>query len=191
MIASGWMLSRSARNSSLLLILSGWRMGSPRSSAERFTGDSVNSMPRPLARSGWVTTSFTLSPASTNFSSVGTANSGVPQKTRSITAALPFAQFNELADLALHQVALERADVADVELPIEVVGLVQKCAGKQFLAGDLKGLTLQGLGPGGDFPRASYFFAKVGQAQAAFVGGVPPFHVNNFRIDQHNLGFGI
>src|ERR1035441_116131 len=90
-------------------------MGNPRSSAARFTGEVASSMPRPLARSGWVTTSFTLKPASTNFSSVGTANIGVPQKTRSITAALPFAQFNELADLALHQVAFERADVADVD----------------------------------------------------------------------------
>src|SRR5450755_5192599 len=108
-------------------------MGSPRSSAPRFTGEAASSMPRPLARSGCVTTSFTLNPASTNFSSVGTANSGVPQKTRSITAALPFAQFNELADLALHQVALERADVADVELPVEVIGLVQQRARQQLL----------------------------------------------------------
>src|SRR5664279_5844498 len=122
-------------------------MGSPRSRAESFTGDAANSMPRPLARSGWVTTSFTLNPASTSFSKVGTANIGVPQKTRSITAALPFAQFNELADLALHQVALERADVTDVELPVEVIGLVQQRARQQLFARDFKGLTPQVLGP--------------------------------------------
>src|ERR1019366_10417921 len=103
-------------------------------------------MPRPLARSGWVTTSFTLNPVSTNFSSVGTANIGVPQNTRSITAALPFTQFNELADLALHQVAFERADVADVKLSVEVVSLVQQGARQQLLAGDLKPPVLQNLG---------------------------------------------
>src|ERR1035437_11017879 len=108
MIASGWMISRRARNSELLLILSGCTMGSPHSSAARLTREAASSMPRPLARSGWVTTSLTLNPVSTNFSSVGTANIGVPQNTRSITAALPFTQFNELADLALHQVAFER-----------------------------------------------------------------------------------
>src|ERR1035438_6196227 len=96
-------------------------MGSPRSIAARFTGDGASSMPRPLARSGWVTTSFTPKPPSTSFSRVGTANVGVPQKTRSITTALPFTQLYELADLALHQVALERADVRDVKLPVKVV----------------------------------------------------------------------
>src|SRR5450759_2709791 len=163
MIASGWMLSRSARKSSLVLILSGWRTGSPRSIAERFTGEAASSMPRPLARSGWVTTSFTLKPASTSFSSVGTANIGVPQNTRSITAALPFTQFNELADLALHQVALERADVADVKLSVEVVGLVQQSARQQLLARDLKRLALQVLRPGSDFARTSHLLAKLRQ----------------------------
>src|SRR5664279_99310 len=122
-------------------------MGRPRSSAARFTGEAASSTPRPLARSGWVTTSLTLKTASTSFSSVGTANIGVPQNTRSITAALPFAQFNELADLAFHQVALERADVADVKLPVEVVSLVQQGARQQLFARDFKGLTPQVLGP--------------------------------------------
>ena len=70
----------------------------------------------------------------TSFSSVGTANCGVPQKTRSIMAALPFALLHQLADLALHQVALQRADVADVELAVEVVGFVQQRARQQFFA---------------------------------------------------------
>src|SRR5215472_12810042 len=114
MIASGAMLSSCARNSSLFLILSGWTIGRPNSRALRLTGEAVSSMPRPRARSGWVTTSFTANPALTKRSSVGTAKTGVPQKTRFITAALPFAGFHHLADLALHHVPLERADVADV-----------------------------------------------------------------------------
>ncbi len=39
-------------------------------------------MPRPRGLSGWVTTRGTEKPASTSFSRVGTANAGVPQKTR-------------------------------------------------------------------------------------------------------------
>src|SRR5664279_398027 len=166
-------------------------MGKPRSSAVRFTGEAATSMPRPLALSGWVTTSFTLNPASTSFSSVGTANIGVPQKTRSITAALPFTQLCELADLALDQVAFKRADMADIELAVEVVGLMQQGTCQQLFAGHLKAFALQVLGPSGDFPRTCDFLAKLRQTQASFVGGDPAFHVNNFRIDQHDLGLWI
>src|SRR5271166_1048470 len=144
-------------------------MGSPISSAACFTGDVVSSMPRPLARSGWVTTSFTRNPASTSFSSVGTANVGVPQKTRFIMTGSPFAGFHQLANLALHDVALEGADVTDVELSVEVVGFVQQCAGQQFFARDFEGFALQVLGAGGDSARPGDFLAKLRQAQAAFV----------------------
>ncbi len=95
-------------------------------------------MPRPLGLSGWVTTRGTENPASTSFSRVGTAKAGVPQKTRlreagigrqtsdlnrfadargltpDVLLSLPFSRFHQLADFALHEVALERADVADV-----------------------------------------------------------------------------
>src|ERR1022692_1018652 len=113
MIASGARLSNSARNSSLFLIFSGWAIGRPSASAVRFTGDSASVMPRPLGRSGWVATSFTRKPAATSFSSVGTANCGVPQNTRSIMGALPFTLLDQFADLALHQVALQGAYVTD------------------------------------------------------------------------------
>jgi hypothetical protein len=43
---------------------------------------------------------------------------------------LPLSRFHQLADLALHEVSLERADVADVELAIQMVGFVQKSAGQ-------------------------------------------------------------
>src|SRR5271169_3075365 len=138
-------------------------MGNPRSSAARFTGDAPNSMPRPPARSGWVTTSLTRKPASASLSSVGTANSGVPQKTRSITTASPFPGFHQLADLAFHQIAFEGADVADVELAIEVVGLMQQGARQQVLARDLKGLTFQILRAGRDFSGAGNFLTELGK----------------------------
>src|SRR6202023_2296732 len=44
--------------------------------------DEASSMPRPFGLSGCVTTSRIAKPASTRFSRVGTANAGVPQKTR-------------------------------------------------------------------------------------------------------------
>ena len=81
-IASGLMACSCARNSSLFLILSGWLIGKPSCSARCFTGEGASSMPRPFGRSGWVTTRRTGKPASTSFSRVGTANAGVPQKTR-------------------------------------------------------------------------------------------------------------
>src|SRR5271166_5636180 len=166
-------------------------MGSPRSSATRFTGDAASSIPRPLARAGWVTTNFTLKPAATSFSMVGTANVGVPQKTKSITAVSPFAGLHQLADLALHDVALERADVADVELSVEVVGFMKQGAGQEFFAGDLEGLTLRVLGAGGDFARPGDFLAELRQAQAAFIGGDATFDMDDFRVDQHDLGFRV
>src|SRR5664280_922913 len=119
MIASGLMLSNCARNSSLFLIFSGWTIGRSSASAVCFTGDAASCMPRPLGRSGWV---------ATNFSSVGTAKSGVPQKTKSIMGALPFALLHQFADLALHHVALQGADIANIELTVEMVGFVHQRA---------------------------------------------------------------
>src|ERR1035437_7319861 len=110
------------------LMLSGWATGMPSASAVCFTGDAASCMPRPLGRSGWVATSFTRKPAATSFSSVVTANSGVPQKTKSIMGALPFALLHQFADLALHHVALQGADVTDIELTVEMVGFVHQRA---------------------------------------------------------------
>src|SRR6516164_11313683 len=118
-------------------------------------------MPRPLARSGWVTTSFTANPRSTRRSRVGTAKTGVPQKTRFISAALPFAGLHHLADLALEHVALQRTDVADVELSVEVIGFVKQGSRQQLLAGDFDLLTFKILGTGGDFARTSDLFPKL------------------------------
>src|ERR1039458_2245858 len=170
MIASGAMLSNSARNSPLFLIFSGWTMGRPSASAARFTGDSASCMPRPLGRSGWVTTSFTRRPAATSFSSVGTAKSGVPQNTRSIMGALPFALLDQLADLAFHHVSLQSADVADIELAVEMVGFVHQRARQQFFSTYLDGFTFHILPARGNRARSGHLLAEFGQAQAALIG---------------------
>ncbi len=57
-------------------------------------------------------------------------------------AALPFAGFDQLANLSLDQITLESADVADVELAVEMIGFMQKSPGQQFVAGLLKNLTV-------------------------------------------------
>src|SRR5208283_2133577 len=167
MIASGAMFSRVARNSSLFLIFSGWITGRSSARAVRFTGEAVSSIPRPLGRSGWVATSLMRNPAHTSFSSVGTANSGVPQNTRSIMSALPFALLHQLADFAFEHVAFQRADVVDVELAIEMIGFMQQRACQQFLSAHFNGLAFEVLRAHGDVTGARYFLAKFRQAEAA------------------------
>src|SRR5208283_3733723 len=134
MIASGAIFSSVARNSSLFLIFSGWVTGRSSARAVRFTGEAVNSIPRPLGRSGRVATSLIRKPAATSFSRVGTANSGVPQNTRSIMFALPFTLLHQLAHFALEHIALQRADVVDVKLPVEMIGFMQQGARQQFFS---------------------------------------------------------
>ena len=79
----------------------------------------------------------------------------IPQSTQSpnpsISQFLPFSGFHHLADFALHQVALQGADVADVELAVQVIGLVQEGAGQQLFAGFFVDLAVDVLGADGDF----------------------------------------
>src|SRR5258708_6112545 len=56
----------------------------PSLSAACFTGDALVTWPRPLGRSGWLTTVQTSCPARALASSVGTAKPGVPRKTNRI-----------------------------------------------------------------------------------------------------------
>src|SRR5664279_1479877 len=162
MIASGAMPSNCARNSSLFLIFAGWTIGRSSASAVCFTGDAASCMPRPLGRSGWVATSFTRKPAATNFSSVGTAKSGVPQKTKSIMGALPFALLHQFADLALHHVTLQGADVTDIELTVEMVGFVHQRARQQIVSSYLDRFTLHVLRARGNRAWSRYLLAEFG-----------------------------
>src|SRR6266850_6019522 len=165
-IASGLSAESCWRNSSLSLILSGWTTGMPRRMADSLTGEIASSIPRPRGRSGCVTTSGTEWPTSTSFSRVGTAKRGVPQKMRIISshrelratgfeqalettrlfaarspepeAFLPFSRFHQLLDPPLDQVALERADVRNIEFAVQMIGFVQKRACQQVFAGMLE-----------------------------------------------------
>src|ERR1035437_1329851 len=68
----------------------------------------------------------------------------------------------QLLDLALHQVALEHADVGDVQLPVEVLGLVQERARQQILGGLLEHLAPRILRPYDDAAAAPYLLAESG-----------------------------
>jgi hypothetical protein len=111
-----------------------------------------------------------------------------------ITQSLPFSGFHQLADLALHQVAFQRADVADVELAVQVFDLMHKGASKQFFsffASSLVPLSVHVLGTNSHFARPSHRLAKFGDAEAAFRLRVFALGVENLWIHQHQLGIGV
>src|ERR1019366_2289413 len=211
MMASGLSAISRLRNSSFCLIFSGCVTGSPSSRARCLTGDAVSSMPRPRGRSGCVTARLTWKPASTNFSSVATAKRGVPQKTRlryegiassgdrvnghtvrqshnrSISRSLPLSRLHQLADLALHQVAFQRTDVADIELAIQVIGFMQKCPRQQLFASFLVPLAVHILGADGHVFRPRHLFTEFRNTQAAFAATLPAFLANDLWVRYHQL----
>jgi hypothetical protein len=104
---------------------------------------------------------------------------------------LPFSRFNHLADFALDQVALEGADVADIELAVEMIGFVLKGAGQQILASLFEKLPVQVLGSDGDYFGAIHILAEVGNAEASFALRVAAFLVNDLGIHEDDLRVGV
>ena len=79
----------------------------------------------------------------------------------SMTQFLPLARFRQFFDFALHQVAFQCADVADVKLAVEVIGLVEEGASQQVLSGFFEDLSVNILGTDGDFVGAGDILAKI------------------------------
>src|ERR1051326_7611833 len=104
-------------------------------------------------------------------------------------ASAPLAGALQLLDFALHQVAFEGADVADVELAIEVIGLVQEGARQQVLAGFFKLFSLGVLGAYGDAFAPAHLFAEAGYAEAAFLAILFALHVDDGGIDENEFLF--
>src|SRR5271168_3998529 len=100
------------------------------------------------------------------------------------TEPLPLAGLHQFTDFALKQVALQRADVADVQFAIKVIGFMQKGARQQFLAGFFIPLSSLVLRPDSYSVRPRDLFAKIGNAEATFASGLLAFLVNDFRISQ-------
>src|SRR5580704_16833813 len=173
-------------------IRSGWWTDNPRRSAASFTGGMLSFCPRPLGRSGCVNTAATSCPDSTIRSSVGTANRGVPMKTSLIPApglwplfSSPLVCFLQFPHLPPDQVSLQRADVADVQRPIQVIRFMQERPRQQILARHLERLSRSVecahryfLGPRHRLPERR-------QAQTALFGALRSLLADDLRIDQH------
>src|SRR5580693_8181021 len=104
---------------------------------------------------------------------------------------LPFSRFDQLANFALDQVALQGADVADVELAVEVIGFVLEGASQQVVADLLEDLPSQILGADGNHLGARHVFTEIGDTETAFTLGVAAFLVNDFRINKDEFGVRI
>ena len=88
------------------------------------------------------------------------------------TDCLPLPGFYEFLDLTLHQVALQSADVADVELSVEVISFVKKGAGKKLLAGFFKPFAVDVLRTNRYFLTARHLFAKLWNREATFTSSL-------------------
>ena len=121
-------------------------------------------------------------------SSVGTANAGRAEEDQAHgDAQLHSPAFASLRIFAADQVALERADVGDVEPAVEVIGLVQEGARQQVLAGHLEELALDVLRAHGDALGAPHLLAEAGNAEAAFLALLLAFHLDDLRVDEDQL----
>src|SRR5450755_967507 len=72
-----------------------------------------------------------------------------------------------------------------------MIGLMQKSAGQQFFSGVLEEFALLILCTHRNHFGAGNILAKVGNAQAPFTAALPAFLVNDYRIDQDQLGAGV
>src|SRR5271169_1060950 len=96
---------------------------------------------------------------------------------------LPLPGFGHFADFALDQVAFKRAEMADVEFAVEMIGFVEEGAGEKFFSGSFVDFAAGVLRADGDFAGATHILAKLGNAEAAFALGMLAFGVNDFRVD--------
>src|SRR5215472_12176570 len=107
-------------------------------------------------------------------SSVGTANSGVPQKTSltgvtSAAAPSPLSGFLQLANAPLHEVALQGAQVVDEEHTVQMIDLVLHRARQQIVALGLEEFAVHVLRAHLHARRALDLFADLRKAEAAFL----------------------
>jgi hypothetical protein len=101
--------------------------------------------------------------------------------------SVPLAGALHLADLALEKIALERADVANVEPAVQVIGLVQEGARQQVLAGRFKRLALGILRADGDALGAAHLLAETGNAEAALLAHLLAFDFDDGGVDEDEL----
>src|ERR1035438_9281608 len=112
--------------------------------------------------------------------------SRVPHKRALILAAIVLAPVPgalQLLDLALHQVALQRADVVDVQLPVKMIGLVQKRPRQQIFRGLLEHLALRVLRPDGHGAAAPHLLAESRNTQTALFAVLLAIHSHDGGVE--------
>src|SRR5437868_6693396 len=111
--------------------LCGCRTCRPRSSAKLFTALAVERRPRPAGRSGWVSTTTMLWPASRSRARERAAKAGVPAKIRRRNASGGLAQL--LGELCADALLLELRQMFDEDLALQMIHLVLDTHGEQAL----------------------------------------------------------
>src|SRR5262249_30447574 len=118
-------------------------------------------------------------------------NHSIAQWFNNASFSLPVSGFDQFPDFTLHQVALEGADVADVELAVEVVGFMEERAREQVFAGFFEPFSIDVLRANGDDLRPSYVFAEFRDAEAPFALGLLAFGMDDLGIREDELGFRV
>src|SRR5258707_7781448 len=193
---------RSSASLSAARIFSGWCTGTFVASAASFTAENETSCPRPRGRSGCVIAArISKSDCARRCLSVGTANEGVPQKTIRIINSprppsgrlrhLPLALFPEFLDFPPDQVAFEHAKVLQKKNSIQVINLMAEGPRQQVFTTNFELLALGILRLDGHKLRPQHVATKSRNREAAFFFANFAFGVNNLRIREHDLGFGV
>lgn len=104
---------------------------------------------------------------------------------------LPLSSFHHLFDFAFHQIALQRTDMADIKLAVQVIGFVEESAGEQIFSRFFVDFAFRVLGADRHDLGPRDVLAEVGDAEAAFALRMAAFGVNDFRVDQDKLGVEI
>src|SRR5579864_5237408 len=104
---------------------------------------------------------------------------------------LPLTSLHQLANLSLDQVPFKRAQMADVELAVQMIGLMQEGASEQVFAGFLIPLSIHVLSADRDLVGTGERFAKLRNAEASLTLLLFAFGMNDLRIGEHQLGVGV
>src|SRR6266446_6468429 len=168
----------------------GWRTGRPRPIASILTGPGAGGEePLRRGRSGWVTTAAISSPESSRAFNDGTANSGVPMKTKRMAPSgrneVPVSGSLSLLHLLLDQPPLERAQVLDEETPVQMVDLVVERPGQQSRSFERADLAAQIHRLDHRALRPPHPFRESGKAEASLVLEIGTRVLDDPGVDQH------
>src|ERR1035437_1224745 len=106
-------------------------------------------------------------------------------------AVLPLPILDQLADLPLDEVALERAEMRNEKVPAEVIRLMTEGARQQPFALHGEWSALGVLRANGGLVGPGDRLAKTRNAQAAFLLALLPFRGDDRRVNDNVLGFGV